>query len=449
MNSRNLLKVSLAFAALLTYAACNQQKEIAGISQLGPSINTPFKNLSPEKTSYRFNPEEKQTLKISTGTVINIPAHAFVDQSGKIVKSQVTIHYEEYHSPAEIILSGIRMTYFDGNEIQNFESAGMFQINAESEGQQLDLAQGKTIEVNMASTRDDNDFKNWYLNQETGNWEDLGESLSEANIEKALLEESIAKLENNTIEAPQVKSKFYIDFSRFKVQNYSADAMNQIIWVYEPSNKAIDLDPEQNLWIFDEQWTETLLKAENDGKHYKASLIGKNKRFDTRVKPANEDHKAIKKALEDHKKQVEERNRQLTDAKLRMEKMQKFQRSFTLANMGVYNCDRYYRMPNVVASKIKITLEGDDVASDFNIYQICNNNAVIQIFPGQTELKYSPTESVKFVLVDNEDKIAVINANEFNRMKSSINSKMKLDFKYIPTETAFSESAFADLIQNL
>jgi len=449
MNSRNLLKVSLAFAALLTYAACNQQKEIAGISQLGPSINTPFKNLSTEKTSYRFNPEEKQTLKISTGTVINIPAHAFVDQSGKIVKSQVTIHYEEYHSPADIILSGIRMTYFDGNEIQNFESAGMFQINAESEGQQLDLAQGKNIEVNMASSRDDNDFKNWFLNQETGNWEDLGESLAEANIEKAMLEETIADLQNTIIEAPAIERRFYIDFSRFKVQNYSSDALSQIIWVYAPANKAVDLDPEQHLWIFEEEWTQTILSAEKDGKHYKASLIGKNKRFDTRVKAANEDNKAIKAAIEEHKRYVEERNRQIADANLRIEKMQKFQRSFSIANLGVFNCDRYYRMPNVVASKVNITLEGQDVASDYNIYQICNNNAVIQINPLQKELRYSPTESIKFVLVDNEENVAVINTNEFNNMKSSIASSIKLDFKYIHNEGALSERAFAELIHNL
>jgi hypothetical protein len=445
----NLLNASIAFAVILTYAACVQQKEMAGLNKLGPSIQTPFKSVNAEKSSFRFNPEVEQTFKIPTGTTIHIPAQAFVDHTGSVIKTEVTLNYEEYHNAAQVILSGIRMSTFDGNQIQHFESAGMFQIGAESSGNRLDLAAGKSIEVEMASSKDDNDFKNWFLNQETGNWEELGQSIAEINIEKKNIEESLLAIQNSTIDKPEEKSRFLVDFSRLKVQNYTNDALSEVIWVYDPANKSKEFDPEQNLWIFNEKWTQTILKAENDGKHYKATLIGKNKIFETRLKPANDDNKAIKKALIEHQKYIEERNKQIADEIARFEKAQKFQRSFSIAKMGVYNCDRYSRMTNVVAQNVKITVEGNDIARDFMIYQICNNDAVIQIYPNQQIVNYSKFEKVKFVLVDNNEQIAAISSTAFDMLKTNNTATVNLDFKYIPNAAPLTEKGFADVIQNL
>lgn len=449
MNLLNVLKASFALVAVLCYAACVHQKEAAGTSQLGPAIHTPFKSVSPEKFSFTYHPEEEQTFKIASGTNIKIPAYAFVDQSGALIKTEVTVNYSEYHDPADIILSGIRMTTFDGNQIQHFESAGMFKIEAESSGSLLELASGKSIQVDLASSKNDTDFKNWFLNQETGNWEELGLSQAFTNVEKTNIEESIKQLQNTEIEKPEIKSKFYIDFSRLRVQNYSANALSEVIWEYAPANKSTELNPEENQWIFDELWQQTTLTGENDGIHFKASLVGNNKTFNTRLKPANGDNKAIKTALEEYKKYIDERNKQLADAASRYERMRNFQRSFSIANMGFYNCDRYYQMPNVIAKKVKMTLDGQDVESSCMIYQVCNNNAVIQLYANQAELKFGANESVKFLLVDINKNIATISNKEFEKLKPKQASTINLDFKSTAKEESLSAESFASLIKNL
>ncbi len=102
------------------------------------------------------------------GSSIEIPANAFVDKSGKPVTGKVALKYREFHTASDILASGIPMLSNDeSGNAKSFESGGMFEISATSNGEEIDIAKDKKINVHMASDVA-GDFDFYYL-EEDGN----------------------------------------------------------------------------------------------------------------------------------------------------------------------------------------------------------------------------------------------------------------------------------------
>ncbi len=106
-----------------------------------------------------------------SGTEIVIPANSLVDQNGKPIEGEVEIEYTEYKDHAEVFSSGLPMMH-NGDA---FASAGMFEIRANQNGQPVDVAPGKSIEMDFAMGATDYDYNFYVLNEETGNWEERNE----------------------------------------------------------------------------------------------------------------------------------------------------------------------------------------------------------------------------------------------------------------------------------
>lgn len=133
-------------------------------------IKPPIKGLDVERNFYTINPDIPNVLVYPSGTKILIPANAFTDSKGNPVKESVTISYREFRDPVDILVSGIPMKYDSAGASNNFESAGMFEINASINKQPLQLATGKKIRMNFASTSIDSTYNFYSFNDSTGNW---------------------------------------------------------------------------------------------------------------------------------------------------------------------------------------------------------------------------------------------------------------------------------------
>ncbi|HKC68013.1 MAG TPA: hypothetical protein VKG26_07265 [Bacteroidia bacterium] len=84
--------------------------------------------------SFIVNTKKDTILVYKTGSQIKIPANAFVGKNGKEIKGTVKIKYREFHNVGEILLSDIPMTYDSAGKQMYFESAGMFDISANQDG---------------------------------------------------------------------------------------------------------------------------------------------------------------------------------------------------------------------------------------------------------------------------------------------------------------------------
>lgn len=112
----------------------------------------------------------------SAGNKIYIPDNAFVTKAGAPVTGEVAISVKEYLTPYDMIMNNMP-TMAEGVPL---ESGGEFKISATKNNQELELASGKIVRIQMKGnnnngmqvfngTEDAQGNVNWTLNQAPGN----------------------------------------------------------------------------------------------------------------------------------------------------------------------------------------------------------------------------------------------------------------------------------------
>jgi hypothetical protein len=135
-----------------------------------PLVKPPVKGLDVYPDVYSYRGMTGGEIEYGSGTTISIPANAFEDANGALVTGNIDITYREFRDPVDIVLSGIPMTYDTGGVVENFESAGMFEINASQNGNEVYLREGVKIDMNFAVVDTASTFNFYRLDEKKG-WE--------------------------------------------------------------------------------------------------------------------------------------------------------------------------------------------------------------------------------------------------------------------------------------
>lgn len=135
-----------------------------------PLVKPPVAGLDVYPDVYSYSAMTGTTIQYGSGTKLSIPALAFEDANGTAVTGNVDITYREFRDPVDIILSGIPMSYDSGGVVGDFESAGMFEINASQNGNEVFLRDDKKIGVEFAVVDTASTF-NFYRLDEKNGWE--------------------------------------------------------------------------------------------------------------------------------------------------------------------------------------------------------------------------------------------------------------------------------------
>ena len=138
--------------------------------QLKPYIQSPLPGKQTEFAAYRISAKNGGTIHYGTGSVIEIPAGAFVNKNGKPVSDSVEVKYREFHNPMDIFLSGIPMDYDSAGTKYTLESAGMLEILAFDNGESLTLNEKTPVEIKMASAAESSRFNLYELDTVNRNW---------------------------------------------------------------------------------------------------------------------------------------------------------------------------------------------------------------------------------------------------------------------------------------
>ncbi|WP_299463142.1 WD40 repeat domain-containing protein [uncultured Microscilla sp.] len=107
-----------------------------------------FKSFDVSYASAGVDVSKEENVSFKNGTNIKVPVNAFVDASGTTVKGKVDIEYRELKNASEIVASGIPTNYANDKK-QQFETEGVIEVRAKSNGKQVYLAKNKTIEVKL------------------------------------------------------------------------------------------------------------------------------------------------------------------------------------------------------------------------------------------------------------------------------------------------------------
>lgn len=384
------------------------------------------------------------TIKSPKGTEFTIPKGAFVNAQGEIIEGEVSIQLKEYNKAEEILLSGIPMTYKD----TIMESDGMFDIKALANGQDVQLASGKTISVNMpASDTTKNDYKLFYLDPKSNSWKVENKSLQATQKKKAKKKmdtlEVIIEWSELTAIKRTVNGKIFYLFPIEEREMVSGvyTKVNDSVMVFQqttlPSGsvingkslvqlKALTMDvssfPELSMYknmqwdISDEtEWKKWNAFCKNDtvmeakilnrqfpgnsflvalkGKKYSANVVMDYVSSNESYAENREMYLSLLKERPFNPDFAKEDNKRLNRNKNQM----LLSYSFSISKLGIWNCDRLYLMTK--QAKVNLKLVKDNVvANPSTIYLIDKNlNSVISYY--STMITYNPdSRSILFFI---------------------------------------------------
>ena len=143
------------------------------IVHYGPALDyqhlkTFFKPFQTPPKTFTVNGKEGGTFDCGDGSSVNIEGNAVTYSDGTPVKGSYTLKYKEFKDPADIVFSGIPMTYSNGKENLNFSSVGMYDLRAVQNGKELAL--NAPAEVDFSCTKPESGVAFYQMDDVTGEW---------------------------------------------------------------------------------------------------------------------------------------------------------------------------------------------------------------------------------------------------------------------------------------
>lgn len=329
-------------------------------------------SIKSKTKTFVLDATKTNTLFSKKGIKISVPENAFITANGEKPKGKVTVKIDEYHNPADILISGIPMQYNTANGPVQMESAGMFNITASAEGNQLLLAQGKEIAMQVPSKNTDTNFNLYYFDAATNEWKQTQEQLP-VNNNKAT-KDVMAKTEpiNNLTSEPIGMTIEWANTDAIKREvNGKTVTLVRPTCLYDDTyfTFPITTNTYPELSLFKESvWTgytnqdndkvraaydsEQLISAEIVEREiplnkYLITFEFKHVKFKAYMKIASKNdfcevNDEIYFSLYDQRPVDEKRIEQIQTKAKKAKKQEEVYRSFSINKLGIWNCDRLY-----------------------------------------------------------------------------------------------------------
>lgn len=126
--------------------------------------------LLPKSNSVLIDPAIESRFVTNDGSVITIPALAFVDDNNTVVTDSVQIDFTYFRDQLDIAFAQISMEVTDAATASLLESAGMFELNASVDGEFLSLGNGNEIDILFNSTAA-GDYNIYRFDDGANNWD--------------------------------------------------------------------------------------------------------------------------------------------------------------------------------------------------------------------------------------------------------------------------------------
>lgn len=340
-------------ALVLIIASCsnpkNEHRSDLSSAEAFQAIDIPLPNVKPGSILFTIDPSIDNVLTTEKGSKITIPKGTLVDASGNPVTEKVEIQFEEFHDAKDIILSGIPMNFTTENgEMGSFESAGMFNISASFNGEEARIGNGKNVEVELASFREESDFNFYQFDKEEGKWIDNG--LAEAPVPNEDKETLLASLMEDEPQRPiEIKKATstdkVFDLAVDKNRNPEFAAFDNVMW------KLADQESNLDSRLFSGVLRNPKLQCIDNAKSvFTLTGFSGNKRLKAKVQPVlfGSNWKKAKAQFQakmtEYKAEVEVQK----EKRKKVERMASVTRTIQLSNFGTFNFDRLYHLKRKV-----------------------------------------------------------------------------------------------------
>ena len=434
MKSSSFIRYAFTGIIALTLLRCSSTKNNHA------SISSPLEGVNVPQEPFSINSEEGGTITTKSGSTIVIPANAFTDESGSPYKGSVQIKYREFHNSMEILTSGIPMSYDSAGSTLQFQTAGMFEINARAkDNSELQIAADKEITVNMASFVDGSQY-NFYSLDEKHGWNYAGTG-KPVKVENPVAKPAVADSQKALIppvkprEQNEKEKSFNLSFD--ENEHPELKGFSDVVWQYAGQLSDTAHNPNYNNWVFSYAWEKAELGKYNEqSMDFELLLSSKKKTFKTIVCPVLKGKK-LKKALKEFDQKMAQYHKVKTE-KENAEKLEdqkgEFLRSFSIKKFGIYNWDCVLSETDRMAINAKFKFDGDiDVPENsLTAYLITGSNRslVKYEFEDWDKFSFNPNSSNKVVVILPGNRIALFSEQQFKQLDID---KIKNDKSYIFT----------------
>ncbi len=447
-----------------------------------PCVNPPIEGLNVPYTVYKINAEKLTTLDFKTGSKLIIPKNVFVDENDKPLKGEVELRYREFHNPVEFFVSGIPMTYDSAGNRYHFESAGMMEMLAYQNGKQVNMANGKSINVELASEYKTTDYNLYKLDTVKNNWSCLGKDKVVENKANSFIEKPIDKIENTIefkkIETAKVEAEKEKELKIADLPKPLPETKKPIQSRKEKYTFNIDVDEKQfpELAVYknvlfevgDENknfstamygivWDEAKIKeGTRKGENYLLTLMKSSKKYEVIVYPVYEGKNyelAMKNyqekfakynSISEKRKVDEQKIEQDFQAKIAMLKKQqetlerewiaqennnfklmsneeKVMRVFAINSFGVYNCDKPSVYPKGILCSAVLTNEKNIKIWCYDVFLVDKSRNGLFTYNKNpiAQFSYNPSVSNLLWTVDENGALYYLSPDEFKNIKTA------------------------------
>ncbi|WP_353085058.1 hypothetical protein [Flavobacterium sp.] len=178
-RTKILIGASVLLIALLSFRNCScsrtKEKTKPVISNNNKLLtNPPIPGLDIPYQTFTINPSISNVVYSKFGAKINIPANAFLDNEGNVIKDKVVVSFREFYNPLDFYLAGIPMAFNDNGEEKVLESGGMVELTAQSNKKELFVNPESKINVDLFSWTKSKDFNLYDLDKAKGTWIERG-----------------------------------------------------------------------------------------------------------------------------------------------------------------------------------------------------------------------------------------------------------------------------------
>jgi hypothetical protein len=169
---KTIFSIALVTALLVSCQSTgkNSSADTNPVSNEKKSAIKPIANVDAQSTIFQVEANQADTILLPNGGSIVFEKNSFVDSEGKAVKGKVDVQWEEFHSLEDIMLSGIPMKYDSAGVAHDLVSGGMFTIHATQKKNDVEMAEGKSAQVNLVSLQDTPCYNFYELDEESGDW---------------------------------------------------------------------------------------------------------------------------------------------------------------------------------------------------------------------------------------------------------------------------------------
>ncbi|MBR9861666.1 hypothetical protein GYB22_13155 [bacterium] len=423
-------KVFIALTLLFAFFSCSKTSQTASFHQ---SITPPFEEINLAPGVYSFDVSEDFEFITETGTQVSVPANSFVDKDGNPIMGEVQLEFTEYHGATDIMLSGIPMTIqTQEGQCEYFESAGMFTMDGKQGDAEIEIAEGKSIEVNLASFEEESDYSSFVFNEEEGNWVEIASpEAPQVNEIKKSEEEKLPEEPVRPTEIQRATSDDQVfELAVNTNTNPEFEGIQNLLW--RPADRGFTFAPqgairEPKLYCLDREKSiyklEGKVGKEDINMDVQPVLFGSNFRKAQAV---------FRAKLEDYTEKFKEREK----LKTRINKMAAFHRQMTVQSFGTYNFDRFMKMKNSVSLKPLFIIPA--VAALKNAFLVIGKDKCLIPFRGSDnpslEMMMNEKVPMDIITINEEGEIFEFTKRDFKNLNfPEIRRKKEYSFEMKPT----------------